>query len=272
LVTLPIQGFIVTGVPTEAYGGVALAEQALQQIVEQLRRDGLPLGGHHDPRIRLHPKLLNVEIRQTEAGDPGVWVEFEIDEDEWEPFRGLPGLSISVITEFRPREAGSAKPAISIAADAGHFDDETFGRALEALAPYFNVGGGRFYQFSEIPPPNVLVEIALVTIQAMGPNLAASSAWDALKYALGHLRRPKHADRSIFTFEIRDITRTIRGHLETNDDRTIAAALDTFNDLAKSSADHWEFNETARHWEQLEGATRTAPPTASPPDIRRPEV
>jgi hypothetical protein len=99
-----VDAFIVTTDLVTAYGGVEFPEEEMLRIADRIRRDGLPMLGNHDERLRLKPRLLDVDVRRTRSGALGVWVEFEIDEEAWkgaeEAMGGIRGFSISVIEAY----------------------------------------------------------------------------------------------------------------------------------------------------------------------------
>lgn len=69
----------------------------------------------------------------------------------------------------------------------------------------------------------------LVAIQALGPNVAASALWDAVKYAWAwaHDGTPRlHRKRSHLDFSLEDAHKIVRLAIDTDDARVIRAALD----------------------------------------------
>lgn len=95
-----VDGFVITNNRVAAYGGVQVSEEELSRIADQIRHSGVPMLANHDERLRLKPRLLNVDVRPTPSGALGVWVEFETDEEAWkaasDAVGGLRGFSVSV--------------------------------------------------------------------------------------------------------------------------------------------------------------------------------
>ena len=128
-----IKGFVATSGAVRAYGGVRLAPEGLYDIANEIRVGRLRLHSHHDERYLLSPHFLLVDVRETSLGDVGIWVEFEIDEQEWKEHGDLNGFSIAVTSENFDPDPNSTKPILKIYADAGHYGDEAFRAAVAQL-------------------------------------------------------------------------------------------------------------------------------------------
>ncbi len=245
-----VAGFITTSEPIPAYGGMTLAPDLMPQLAEDLRAGRVPLTLQHDARRRLDPRLLHVDVRETDKGALGVWVEFEVDEEEWPAADDYHGFSIAVVGNPVEPDPSSDKPILMLAADAGHFDEETYQAAVAQLHPYFAVGGGQLYQFSEIVPAKVVVDLVVATLAAIPANLIASVLYDVLKT---RFLKPKGVRETVFSFTIREGDRSTQAHLETGDAEVLGQALATVRDLAmhKEPARSFEFDRKKHEWKRL---------------------
>lgn len=152
------------------------------------------------------------------------------------------------------------KPVVNVFAAAEHFDQETFDKASAALGQYFTVGGGLIYQFSELPPAKVIVEVTLATLQQLVPSIAASALWDGIKWLL----KPKHSKETILFLDVVVGRRKLSSHIVTTDREVIQDALRTWRDAALSfdisSFDedqllHAEYDVPACEWRRVPPAT-----------------
>lgn len=249
-----VDAFIVTTDPVPVYGGVQLPEKEMLRLADQVRHGGLPMLGNHDERLRLRPRLLDVDVRPTSSGSLGVWVEFEIDEEAWkaaeEAMGGIRGFSISVVEAYMEAQGDASKPFVQIASDAAHFDDDLRDEVAEALRPYFDVKSGRIYQFAEVPPAKVIVEFAVPLLQlidSVGINVFSSALWDGLKLFL----RTKWNDATFFVFMVgrSDGTR-VRCFLRTSDTEVLKHALDKMAEIANSSGSTFAYDEEHDRWNE----------------------
>jgi hypothetical protein len=47
---------------------------------------------HHDERFVLDSKLLTADVRETPDGYLGIWVELDVDEEQWNRYGDLKGF------------------------------------------------------------------------------------------------------------------------------------------------------------------------------------
>ena len=254
-----VDAFIVTTDPVPVYGGVRFPEEEMSRLAEQIRRGGLPMLGNHDERLRLKPRLLDVDVRHTNSGPLGVWVEFEIDEEAWkaaeEAMGGIGGFSVSVVEKYRRGETDPSKPFVGLASDAGHFDDDLRDEVAEALRPYFDVSSTRLYQFAESPPAKVVIEFGvplLIFIQSVGVNVFSNALWHGLKLFL-HEKQAKVAKLTYFVFTIRRADGTlVRCFMRTADDKVLKHALDRMTEIADSPGSTFNYDEEHGRWNEEE--------------------
>ena len=110
-----------------------------------------------------------VELRKTPSGSVGIWVEFDVDEEEWNRLGHIGGFSVAVIEPVQDDQpvVDLGKPELKLVVDAGLLDAETFKRVREELSVHFRVSGGLLYQFSIIPPVKVIIEISVATLVSL---------------------------------------------------------------------------------------------------------
>jgi len=263
---ITIRGFLTTSDEVQAYGGVALAPEALYYIANEIRQGKMPLRSQHDERYLLDPQILLVDVRETSSGSLGVWIEFEIDEQEWKENGNLGGFSIAVTSDHFDPDLNNTKPVLKIYADAGHYSDERFQAAVARLEQHFAVGGGRLYQFDILPPAKIIIDFALTTIQAIPPNLLSSWLYDGLKALLlkpKNHKAPEQLPQSVTCIRITSENQQIDlFQIQTNDPEVLKAGLSTFysnlspkqkesSSLPKTQEHFSEFDSKSKKWKRL---------------------
>ncbi len=220
----------------------------MDKIANAMRTGEAPLGLHHDETRRLDAKLTKIEVRDTDEGYRGVWVEMEVDEDELRR-EGVGGFSIAAVESLKLTIADEKKPFIAIYADPAHFDEASILGAASQLERDFSVHAGRIYQFSVVPPAKVAIEMALTVLQQVPPNLITAALYDALKT---WFMRPKKAARTIFSFRFKHEHGHVHAQLETDDPAVAKEALRTRRDIALASqaGDGYEFDATTSEWKK----------------------
>lgn len=249
--TIVVSGFVATSDPIAAYGGVRIGPGEMEGLAQAMCQEEVPLRLRHDDRLSTRARLLVAEVRPTDSGALGVWVELEVDEDEWAAYGDIRGFSVAVVQPHPVPPNDESKPRVGIYPDAGHFDEQTLQAAIDELQQRFSVHAGYLYQFADLPPAKLLIEFTWATLQAMPPQLIASAFYDVLK---SWFLRPKHADKTIFSFRVRRPGQEVRARLETNDPQVLQEALVVFRDVALSSSagDVLEFDADAHEWKSLQ--------------------
>lgn len=244
-----IGAFIATSHPIAAYGGVRLPPEAMETLAHDVRTGGFPFAYEHDPRFPTDVNVLEVEVRDMDDGHRGVWVEMDVDEEEFES-RGVRGFSIAMVEPIKKLSFDDDRPRISISADSAHFDDAAILGAAGSLEGHFAVDAGRLYQFSVVPPATVAIEMAVVVLQAVPPGLVSAGLYDALKTWLLH---PKKASKTVFSFRFRGQGGYVQAHFETDDAGVVKEALSTMRDvvLASRLGEGHEFDTSSRRWRKL---------------------
>lgn len=241
---------MATSAPVPGYGGIALSEEGIVMIAKELQTGKIPHSINHNAIQRLDTDIRLIELRRTDSGSLGVWVEMYVDENQWRSEGHLGGFSVTVVSDTLDPDTTSRKPVIELFADAGQFDDEAFQDTVEALRKDFAVGGGRLYQFSIEPPPNVIVEIAVSTIGGAASILLAG----ALSMIFAKLFKPKHAHESIFTIRVRDGNKVQNCRLTTSDPEIAKIAAETWKDavLSQQKSELLQFDNHSLIWKQAD--------------------
>jgi hypothetical protein len=254
-----VDGFVITNAPVAVYGGVQVSKEELSRIADQIRHLGVPMLANHDERLRLKPRLLNVDVRPTPSGALGVWVEFETDEEAWKAASnavgGLRGFSVSVVEVYKEATGAFFKPFVQISSDAGHWDDTLRDEVAEALSPYFNVKSSRLYQFNVEPPAKIIVEfgIALLPlIQSVGINIFSSALWDGLKLFFPRFPQGKRTEPTIIDFSAPRGNGVVHFFVRTSDTEVAKHAVDKLTEVADSSGNGFHYNEQRDRWEEEE--------------------
>jgi hypothetical protein len=241
-----VSTFIVTAHRLDtAYGPVRVPEDQMAGLVARLREGNVITQAQHDARLPMTLELVSAEVRPTDDGTLGVWVEVEVDEDEWERGGGdlLEGWSVTLAQPFLREEAEGA-PHLELNADAAHFADEDIEAAARELKQHFSVAAGRIYQFSVVPPPNVYLSASLDVLRDLVIGVAAAALYGGLR----HLLRPRHAERSIFTFKFRDGDKEVSARIETNSEEALRQAIDKMPELADSPEHYHSYDEDQGEW------------------------
>ena len=144
------------------------------------------------------------------------------------------------------------KPYIEIFVTEDVLSEEDY-RAVEAqLRPYFRVGGGPVWEFSEAIVAHVVVELTANTVRTAPPDYFDTRLYEAFK---AHLLKPEQADGTFFEFKLYVGNRRDKytyGSLETNDETALRDALIGLKELAAPEAKYrsFEFNRSERRWER----------------------
>jgi hypothetical protein len=227
---------------------IRLSVDALQTIADNVNSGSLPLHAEHDERRPLSLTAIPLaELRSTVTGTQGVWVEFEVDEDEVEAAGSyIGGLSVSYIANPVQPDISSGKPPLVLATDSRYFTEEMREEAQQRLSEDFAVGGGPLMQFSAIHEGVILLEFARQTLDSFPPAVLAA-------IFVGALSRFLHvggAERSAFKFQITDGDRKVRAQLRTSDVESLREAVQALRSEVERSpvAQLLEFDEEVRTW------------------------
>jgi hypothetical protein len=245
---------IVTGSrPMEAYGGLRIADEALEQIATQIRSGKAPMIFEHDPRRPVGATVLDAGVRGTRDGFKEVWVRFRVDAEAWDEYqrdltaKGAPGgFSFSGATLLTTLPGPPSAQPIALAADAYQWSDDDLLAAARELQRVATVNVSRRYAFALVPDAVVVVQLAV----DLGLNLIASALYDALRQFI----RPRR--RTIFELRLERSreSASITARVETDDADVLRQAVDALTQVASESGLLF-WNSEAAEWEtpQLPG-------------------
>lgn len=252
MATIMVEGFIGGSGATKKYSGVAISPESLRGMAEEFKQK-THLNVEHDGRRRVAIEVLDADVRPAEDGSLGVWVMFQVDEEEWRKMGGRRAFSVGVVEPVLPADPTSKKPVVFIGYEPGRFDDATVDAAVAALRPYANVSTGRLYQFSEeVHLAKVMADLLFVTLQSIG----ASAIYDALKFFL----RPGdggYAAPTIFDIKVREETsagkhtRVVEAYIETDDAEVLGRALTGLENAIAGGGDRLGFDAARQEWKEL---------------------
>lgn len=190
-------------------------------------------------------EVISAEIRPTQDGTLGVWVEVDVDENEWERGGGdlLRGWSVTLTQPFLQGPAEGA-PHVELNVDAAHFLEEDIEAAARELSSHFSVEVRRMYQFSVVPPPNIYLLASLDALRDLAIAVVGAAFYDGLR----HLLRPRDAERSVFTFRFREGDREVSARIETNSEEALRQAIDKMPELADSPEDDYSYDADEGEW------------------------
>ncbi len=260
---LTVETFVVTTKPVDAYGGIRIPAEEIYKIADQLRLHGTArMKGHHDARFPIRVQSIEVEVRPIGGDDLGVWMSAVVDEDDWNRIGGTRGFSIAVTEALE--EVGLTLPEIQVHADASWFADDEIAEAVEILRRDYRTHGSRLYQFSMWPPAKIVIEAGWSLVMALGPNLAASAVYDALKLLILKKRARGQArsfgEPTIIDMKIRNGPKEATAVIRTDDPETLRIAMTTFSNAVDRivSADSTDrggavwFDSESQEWRIVE--------------------
>src|SRR6185437_8580852 len=223
---------VATSHRVEKYGGVKLAESALQQIVDALNEGKLPLLGQHDWTKPIRTQSLEAQLVKLEDGELAVRLTGFADTDDWESAGPIGGMSFTT-SELLGRAEGlhPENESLGVAADAGWWEDTVIGKACSIMSAVAPVDGKRLLQFSAFDDARVVLEIGYSALATFGPGLGSSAIWDGLKFLLAHR---KHRDGLETTPTRVELTTdlnagTVVGVIDTRDSDIARQALETYS-------------------------------------------
>jgi len=147
-----LEVIVATTHRVEKYGGVQLAESALQQIVDALNAGTLPMIGHHDWTKPIRTRDLEASIVELTDGEKAVRLVGLVHQDDWEAAGQIGGMSFTTFDVFGIAEGPHAPGTepVKLAADAGWFTDEDIGAACSLISQLAPTEAARILQFSVV--------------------------------------------------------------------------------------------------------------------------
>jgi hypothetical protein len=229
---VPFKVIVATTHRVEKYGGVALADGALMQIVDALNGGELPMIGNHDWTRPIRTNDLDATLVTLEDGERAVRLTGLVHQGDLDAVGEIGGMSFS---SFEPtgRADGPNRdaPALKLSADAGWFDDETVGEACSIMSELAPVEGARLLQFSAVEDARVILEMGYPFVMALGTGLATNAVWEGIKHLLAR-RQKRDGDSQTSRTRIELVTPMLTGEViaivDTTDAAIVSQALATY--------------------------------------------
>lgn len=262
---LRVRARVATTHAIPAYGGIQLHEDAVRQIAEAMANGRVPMRFNHDLTRPLSAVTVAAGVEPTEDGHLSAWVEFDVDEREWDQYEketqaaGAPGgMSFSTVEPFASR--GNSPYGLTISADASYFHDDLIVAAAEEVLPgEWSVELARLYQFSWIPEPRVVFNLAVFILMSVPGNLLSSYLYDlANRFRARIAGQPKQP-----TFEFR-VIRTPRSH--TTEVKLTVADEDELRRAMREVPEILRAEGQVAYWDGTEGQWHQIPPENGGPN------
>ncbi len=263
---IALEAVVATTHRVEKYGGVKLAESALQQIVDALNSGTLPMIGHHDWTKPIRTRDVEASLVELADGEKGVRLVGLVHQDDWDAAGHVGGMSFTTFDVFGMAEGPHPEGTepVKLAADAGWFADEDIGTACSIMSQLAPAEGARLLQFSAVDLARISLELGLIYVTTWGPGIAQNAIWDGLKFLM--LRRLKRTPDG----ELESSTRielvtslpvgAVTAVIDTNDPDVAQKALATYSDAVVRAAESsprvkqvvvWRVHGDDGSWERL---------------------
>ncbi|WP_157090047.1 hypothetical protein [Janibacter melonis] len=241
MATVRAHGILASSRPIQAYGGMQLAEKAIEELAEATASGAIPMSIAHDSARPLHVSNIASGTRRNDEGYLEVWVEFDVDEDRWEAYQGdvraagiegFGGMSITFVTPLEGEEW--VETPMKVAGDAHHFTDDELRAAamiLRRLDP--EAAGEQLYQLAAIPGLRVVFALTLDFILGIGTNIAASAIYDAAK---GLFKKGQTNSVDIALKESRNGARSLTIAIKFDTEEELKTAMDRLPAIVDSGA------------------------------------
>jgi hypothetical protein len=224
-----------------------LTEDDIRALAEHTRVGPVELHVSHDEHVTINARCTKAELRRTGSGSLGLWVEHDVDERDLARFGDHFGYSVGWATEAVPLDPSSRLPELQLIVDSENFADEEFDGAVADLRLRFNVTAGWLLQYQELPPPNVIIALALQFVASVPGDLLKAALYDILKSRFLH---PRSGTPTVFTFKLREASREISARIATADPEALASALNSLERIVSGEPDRYEFDASKEEWRQ----------------------
>jgi hypothetical protein len=238
---MPFEAIVATSHRVEKYGGVALADTALLQMVQALNSGKLPMIGHHDWTKPIRTKDVEATLVTLDDGERAVRLTGLVDQADWAAVGEVRGMSFTTSEPIgRADGPNRASPSLTLSADAGWFDDQTIGQACAIMGELAPVEGARLLQFTAVDDARVVLEMGYAFVVACGPDLATNAVWDGIKCLLVGRRHRDYDDATSRT-RIELVTPLpageVVGIIDSADPAVVSAALSTYSSAVSTAAE-----------------------------------
>jgi len=242
--TRRVSCILSTTQPVEAYGGFQVGVEMLEDFAAGVKSGAIPMHLHHDIRRPLHISNVESGVRERSDGEWEAWASYDVPEAEWDEYASeldeadAPGgMSFTVfMSQIEIDGVRDVGVSAQIHADAAYFTSAQIQESARELASQASVvRAGYAYQFAHIPEPLVVLQIVGSGLLLLGPDLAASWLYDALKGLIKRKREgspDRPASRFNIVFEETAEKTTLKAHLETDSPELLEIALRGLVDLA----------------------------------------
>ncbi len=224
-----------------------LSEDDIRSLAGSLT-PGEPLTWNHDDRTHVDARIVAADLRRTPDDELGLWVEVEVDDQVFEALPDRFGFSVGFGREDFPLDPESDLPTIQLAVDSENFSEDDLVGALTALQANFNVSAGWFDQYSELPPPVVIIGLGLMFVQTIAPEVLKSVLVEAIKDRLFH---PRSGRPTLFHVHLKSTDREIRAHIETSDPDVFREAAGLLRDLVGREGEAFDFLPGENDWKRI---------------------
>ncbi|HEY5487492.1 MAG TPA: hypothetical protein VIK06_07585 [Candidatus Limnocylindrales bacterium] len=230
-----------------------LTEEDIRSLAEHAEAGPVELDVNHDEQVTIRALCTKAELRRTDSGALGLWVEHEVDESDLERFGDRFGYSVGYATQAVRADPTSDLPVLQLIVDSENFADDVFEGAIADLRVQFNVSAGWLLQYQELPPPAVIIAIGLQFVASAPWDLAKAALYDVLKSRFMH---PRGGTPTVFKFKLREIDpetekrREISAQVITADPKMLGLALNALEDISANDANRYEFDSSKGKWRQ----------------------
>jgi len=241
--TVILTGYLATNNPIPGRR-MQLTEEDICALAEVVR-PGYPFHYDHDPRVLVAANVVSSELRPTVDNCQGLWVEVEIDEVEYAKYSDVRAFSVGIGRQVVEAAEESDRPPIRVALDSENWSDEQLRELVSELDPHFNVAAGWMLRYGDLPPPIVMVALALQWVASIPPDVLKSTITDAFAR---WLMRPGSERRTEFSFDLIDEDRTVNSLIKTDDPEMFREALGFLRDVCSRPGEQFEWDPETRQF------------------------
>lgn len=226
---------------------IQLTEADIRDLAEHLRPDD-QLSANHDERVLIPTRIVLAELRRTPSGSLGLWVESEVDEETLVDFPERFGYSVGYGRELIAANPDSSLPLLQLVVDSENFTDEQLHGTVAALGAHFNVTAGWWLQYSELPPPVVILGLGIQFVASVPPAVLRGMLVDAIK---GWLFKGRSGTPTEFRLNLRDETREISAFIRTSDPDVFGRAVELLREVLPQEGVAYEYEDDDQAYRKI---------------------